>query len=126
MAYTSYSNINTLDEFSFIAGSTFYLDFQIYDENGQLINTTGKTMEWRMSPYGQKDYNVLTKTQTSGITNLPDGFTKRVTLNSSDTLSLGGKYIHQIIISETISGNTLTYKPAQGVITIVTGIAPKV
>lgn len=113
MSYLTYGSLNLLEETSFIAGNTFYLDYSVYDESGVPIDLSGTTWTWRLSPYGETDYTVITKTQPTGITS-PTAYINRVTLSSSDTISLYGKYIQQVTI---ISGG-VTYKPAQGVITI--------
>lgn len=97
MAYVSYSSLNTLGEVSFIAGTTFYLDFQIYSYEGDVspVSLTNKVITWRMSPYGQKDLNLL---QKQAVNLDDDPTTARVTLLPDDTASLSGKFIHQIII----------------------------
>lgn len=132
MSYTSYAEINTLSEISFIAGSTEYLDFQIYNADGVLIPVTGKTLEWKLAPYGSKDYNSIIKTGTpyvsggitygGGVTDY-DLYTKRVTLDPSDTENLSGKYVQQVVvIQENADLSTTTFKPAQGVVTIISNI----
>jgi len=122
MAYTSYANINTLEDMEFIAGSTEYIDFTIQNDAGVPIGVTGKTLEWRLAPYGQKNFNSVTKTEASGVTT-PDLYTKRVTLDPTDTQSLSGKYVQQVIVVETNPDlTTTTYKPAQGVVTIISAI----
>lgn len=132
MSYTSYADINTLEEISFIAGSTEYLDFKIYNADGVLIPVTGKLLEWKLAPYGSKDYNSVIKTETpyvsggvtygGGVTDY-DLYTKRVTLDPSDTESLSGKYVQQIVvIQQNLDSTTTTFKPAQGVVTIISNI----
>lgn len=117
MNFNTYGSLNSLEEFSFIAGNTFYLDYSVYDETGTPIDLSATTWVWKMSPYGRTDYTVLTKTQPSGITS-PTAYMNRVTLSPSDTISLHGKYIQQI----TVTSGCATYKPAQGVITILPAI----
>lgn len=132
MTYTSYASINTMEDVSFIAGSSFFFDFNIFDPAGVPINLAGKTLEWKLAPYGQKDYNSIIKTETpyvsggvtygGGVTDL-DVYTKRVTLDPADTESLSGKYIQQAVVIETnVDLTTTTYKPAQGVVTIISDI----
>lgn len=132
MTYTSYSSLNTLEDTSFIGGNTFYLDFNVYDDNGVMIDLSGKSLEWKLAPYGQKNINILIKTETpyvsggvtygGGVTDF-DIYTKRVTLDSSDTESLSGKYVQQVVVIEILPDTTvITYKPSQGVITILSDI----
>jgi hypothetical protein len=132
VTYTSYASINTLEDVSFIGGSSFFLDFNIFNEAGVPIDLSGKKLEWKLAPYGQKDYNSLIKTETpyvsggitygGGVTDV-DSYTKRVTLEPIDTESLSGKYIQQAVVIETnVDLTTTTYKPAQGVITIISDI----
>lgn len=132
MPYSSYSEINTLEEFPMVAGTTQYLDFNLYNQEGVLVEVTGKVMEWRMSPYGQKNVVSVIKTETpyisdaitygGGITNL-DLYTKRVTLNPEDTENLNGKFVHQPVVIQTNADlSTTTFKPAQGTIVITSEI----
>lgn len=93
MTYTSYSDLYTLEEISFIAGTTYDLDFKLQDTSGSYVSLVGKTFTWKMSPYGSKSVTTASKIGTSLVT---DDYTVRVTLSSLDTQSLSGKYIHQI------------------------------
>lgn len=107
MSYVSYSDINNLEEVSFIGGSTYYLDFKVYSDTGILVPSGSYELEWKLSPYGQKNYNSLIKTQSSytsggvtyggGVINLNTD-TKRVTLNEADTKSLSGKFVQQVVV----------------------------
>jgi hypothetical protein len=124
MSYKSYADLNPLDEISFIAGSTYYIDFAVYDENGVGASLVGSTWKWRLCPYGQPDVRLIEKTDAvgGGITFLGATLTlpqqARVTLSAADTLALSGKFIHQA----TFVKDSITYKPAQGVITIIPAI----
>lgn len=110
--FTSYTDINSLDEFSIISGGTFTLEFTVYEEDTvNLLDLSGATILWVVSPYGQEDYNVIQKSGTVTGTG-----TFSVVLSPSDTEGLSGKYIHQPIITD-FSGNI--YRPAQGTILII-------
>ena len=115
MTYNSYSQVNTLDEFAFIAGTTQPLDFTI-SENGVPIEIDLMDFSWRMTPYGRKDYVVVTK--LNAVITAPDAYTRRVTLLPEDTIGIKGKYVHQI----TVVSSGKTYRPAQGTITITSAI----
>lgn len=132
MAYTSYSEINTLEEISFIAGTTYYIDFKIYGSAGIPIPMSGKTIEWMLAPYGDKDYPSVIKTETpfdvdgitygGGVTN-EDMYTKRITLNPEDTENLFGSFVQQVtVIQQNDDTTTTTYKPAQGIVKIISDI----
>jgi len=93
MTYTSYSDLYTLEEISFIGGTTYDLDFKLQDTSGSYVSLVGKTFTWKMSPYGSKSVISASKI---GISLVNDDYTVRITLSSSDTQNLSGKYIHQI------------------------------
>lgn len=115
MSYLSYSRLNSLAETSFIAGTTFTLNFTAYQEDGvSALDLSGATIKWVLCPYGQIDYTALQKTGTITGTN-----TFKVVLTNADTKNLSGKYIHQPVITS-FAGSV--YKPAQGVILILQGI----
>ena len=118
MPYTTYSSLNNLDEFTFTAGTTYYLDFKVYNEEGIAVGITGAlSFSWKCAPYGQKDYTVISKIN-SDFTVLDDDYTVRLTLSPSDTQNLSGKYVHQITVSQTIDATTTIFKPGQGTFTV--------
>jgi len=101
MSYASYADLYKIGEISFTAGSTIMLDFEILSSNGNAFNIANSTFVWKLSPYGTKDYVILTKTNPVLI-NLN---TIRFTLTSTDTEALSGKYIQEL----TSVGNELIY-----------------
>jgi len=119
MGYLTYQNLTQLEPFSMIASSTFEITYQITANpgDGEPIELSGKEFEWRMAPYGEKNYAVVTKLDAE-ITS-PDIYTRLVLLEPSDTEGLSGKFIHQIIITD---ADGTIYRPAQGLITIVSNI----
>jgi hypothetical protein len=55
MTYTPYTAINSLAEFSFIAGSQYELDFTVYESDGiNPMDLGGATIYWVLAPYGPK------------------------------------------------------------------------
>lgn len=109
--YTIYAQINSLEEFGFIAGTPFTLNFNIYEQDGITpLDMGGATFRWVLSPYGQ-NYSVLEKTGT--ITGVG---TAEVQLDTVDTETLSGKYIHQPVI---VSFTNEEYRPGQGVILVI-------
>lgn len=110
--FTVYATINALEEFGFIAGSTFQLVFNVFDAGGSPQNIGGANVKWTLTPFGQ-NYNIL---QVNG--SLIDDFSFKVDILPSHTLNLSGKYIQQAVVH---SFYGQTYIPAQGVILI----APK-
>lgn len=111
-SYTSYSDINSLNEFSMIAGTNYTLTFTVYDSDGvNLLDLTGSTIKWVICPFGQSDYTVLQKT---GVITGTGVFT--VSLVGTDTATLSGKYVQQPVITDFI-GNI--FRPAQGTVLIL-------
>ena len=112
MGFISYQNLNSLEEISFIAGSNFILEFNVYEEDGVTPqNLGGATISWALCPYGEFDYNVLEKTGTITGTNIFE-----VVLDAIDTLTLAGKYIQQPIITDFSGG---VFRPSQGILLIL-------
>lgn len=111
MSYVSYSDLNSLEEISFIAGNEYTLEFTVYKDDGTPQDLGGSSVFWVMCPFGQFGINVLQKTATITGTN-----TFTVTLDSADTQDLDGKYIHQPVI-QSFSG--VESRPAQGVILVI-------
>ena len=117
MSYTSYENINSLDDDEFIGGTDHYFDFAVVDANGSAVSLNGATITWKMSYYGYPT-SIVTKTLDDDITltgELNDG-TFEVHLLPADTLSLSGKFAHQ---PTAIDADGEEFTPAQGVITII-------
>ena len=115
MTQTSYFTINSLKEFSFIAGDEQILIFSFVNDLGIPIDiTTGIGRFWKMSPYGQPDIVSISKTTTD--TTIVDSSTFSINLLGIDTSILSGKYMHQVGL---IDGVGRTFRPAQGVITII-------
>ena len=113
MPQTSYDTINSLTEISFIAGTEYILTFDVYDINMSPLSLSGSTCTWTLSPYGQPEYAILTKTgNISG--SIPNEFS--ITLGLADTETLSGKYVQQPIVVD-ITGNE--NRPSQGILTII-------
>ena len=110
---STFSNINSLGDISFVAGNTYTLKFVMTDQSGSTIDLSTATIRWRMAPYGT-DYVQLNK---SGSVTAAGIFT--VLLTSADTAGLNGKFSHQPEI-ELASGVVL--HPGQGIITLVQGL----
>lgn len=109
--YVLYSEINSLAEFAFIAGTPYTLNFTVYEEDGTtLLDMGGGSFKWTLSPYGQ-NYSVLEKTGT--ITGVG---TAEVQLDTLDTETLSGKYIQQPTI---VSFSGEEYRPGQGVVLLI-------
>lgn len=106
-------SVNTLDEFSFIAGTPQILTFDICDSSGSPIDISATTCSVAFSPYGQSNYLAFTAAgAVSG--SVSSRFT--VTLEGDDTSLLGGKYSMQPIILDI---DNEEYRPAQGLVLII-------
>jgi hypothetical protein len=110
---TTYGNINSLDEISFIGGTYYILEYKVYDQDGGAANISGSTCSVKISPYGESNIVVLTYSGTITGTN-----TFEIYLLSADTIGLSGKFKHQPIILD--SGKS--YRSQQGIINIVSAI----
>ncbi len=109
--YITLATINSLEEFGFIAGTDYLITFNVYDEDGVTpLDMGGGTVKWALAPYGRTSYNIL---QIEGVITAIGQFT--ITVESTDTETLDGKYIHQPII-RSFAGSY--YRPAQGVLLI--------
>jgi hypothetical protein len=113
MADTTFEDINSLGDNSFIGGTYYEMIFYVQDENGAVANLSGATVSCKFSPYGQPTQVELVKAGT--VTSTSDGIFK-IILNAADTLTWQGKYVFQAHIV-TLSGRE--YIPAQGIITII-------
>lgn len=108
--YDDYRNTDYLDDVSFIAGTEFTFYFPLYNKAGGLMSINNSTMAWALSPYGQPETLILSKT-ASGY----DANTYMVQLTEADTLDLGGVYLQQMRITDS-TGKKI--RPAQGVVVI--------
>lgn len=111
---TAYEDLNNLDDTSFIAGTQFYMTFNVFDDAGLPINIIASTNKVVLAYYGQPDYTVLTKNGT--ITGLN---TFVVTFLPADTIGLSGKFVFQAV---TIDSAGVVNRPGQGVLTLIPGI----
>ena len=109
--YVIYSEINSLSEFGFIAGNPYTIEFEVFEQDGTTpLDMGGATFKWVLSKYGVNE-SVLEK--DGSITGVG---TAEVVLDTVDTESLSGKFIHQPVI---VSFSGLEYRPAQGVLIII-------
>lgn len=112
MGYLQYATLNSLVEFSFIAGTEFKLEFFVYESDGITpVDLGGATIKWVLCPYGQPDYAIL---EINGAITDTNKFEVEILSTLSQTLS--GKYLQQPVL---IDFDGVEYRPAQGVITIL-------
>lgn len=105
--------VNTLEPFSFIAGTPQELTFDIYDADNAEVDLSTATCSVAISPYGQYNYVALEK---EGIVSGSPINKFVVALNTDDTALLEGKYTMQPVVVD-YSGSE--FRPAQGVILII-------
>lgn len=117
MSNTSYSTVNSLDEFTFIGGTDFTISITIKDEDGIPLNLLGSTLLLKIAPYGQPSNVITTITGTVG----GDSYEIANFIIPAETSEqmVGGKYMYQPII-EDILGNIR--RPKQGVFLLVQSI----
>jgi hypothetical protein len=114
-SFTSYAQLNSLEEFSFIAGTDFTLVFNVFESDGATpLDIGGATVLWNLCPYGQTDYNIL---QITGVITGTSQFT--VTIPSASTIDLSGKFTQQPVV---MAFNGDTYIPGQGTLLILAKI----
>ena len=115
MSYTPYTDINSLEETSFIAGNTYTMKFEVFADDGVTpMDLGGANTYLVLSPYGQPDYTELQITGTITGTNT---FEFDLTGKTND---LSGKYVFQPVI---VSFGGTEYRPAQGLITAIPRIS---
>jgi hypothetical protein len=121
---TVYENINNLEEIAFVAGTTYVMDFVIYDgDTGVPLNTAGASAKWVMAHYGIPEVKVLQKTAVAtgdpalGVFTV--SLTKSDTYDGTGAVDLYGKFVHQLRVIDS-SGDY--FRPAQGIITIIRAI----
>lgn len=116
MTFVNYAKLNSLQEFSMIAGTEYTLEYTVYEEDGTTpLDLGGATITWLLCPYGEPTYTVLQIAGTITGTN-----TFKVVIPSASTINLSGKYIQQPVIYSFLGSE---YRPGQGVILILDAIA---
>jgi len=111
---TTFSNLNSLSDISFIAGTSYTIKFSCTSQSGSPIDLSTATCKWYLAAYGT-DFTVLRKT---GSVIAAGMFS--ILLSPTDTANLAGKYTHQPSINFAY-GNTIY--PAQGILTVLKGLS---
>jgi hypothetical protein len=108
-----YDKINSLEDYSFVAGATFSIEFEVFEESTGLpvASITSGSAKWVLFEYGNPDKVILTKT---GIFTGTNKF--KVSLTNADTVDLSGIYVQQPSITD-FNGDIHTSQ--QGLILIV-------
>lgn len=106
-----FSTINSLEEFSLIAGNTYTLEFTVTNELGTAVDISTSTVLWRLSQFGNPEYEVL---EIAGVITGTNTF--EVVLENHHTKELSGTYIHQPVL---VAGLTEEFIPSQGKIIIL-------
>lgn len=125
MSTLTYTDIISLDETSFIAGTKMIFTFPVY-QNDELISLLGATASWSLSYFGTEK-EILTKTGTILLTTLTSSGASslgvEIVLEPSDTINLWGKFIQQLTLTDFYESSFI---PAQGVIIILPAIGTDV
>jgi len=92
MSYLLYSQLNTLEKISFIAGTLYTLEYMVYDEDGVTpLDLNSSTTKLYLCPYGQQNFIAV---DADGVLSVTTGlFT--VELTKAMTQNLSGTYIQQ-------------------------------
>lgn len=112
MTYSDYSFLNCYEPFALIAGTSYTIEFEVFEEDGvNPLDLGGATVKWLVSPFGQSDYNSISSNGSmTGVNKF------EFNLSPSDTINLSGKFIHQPVI---MSFTGEEYRPGQGILTII-------
>ena len=121
---TIFDIVNNIADMSFIAGTRKLLTFSCFQEDGvNPLNIQTGTVYWRLCPYGEFGINIL---NIAGELVAPSGsppfdiqYKFTVTIPSSSTISLNGKYIQQVNITDFFGH---TFIPGQGIVLIAPAI----
>jgi len=100
--------VNTLLNAKAVQGESIILQFSVLDEDGLPISLTGKSISWRLKDSISKELK-LTKTLASGITILlaPNDHKFEVSLSSTDTSELIGKFNHEATVIDGLNQNVV-------------------
>lgn len=108
--------VNQLQEFSIIGGTSETLQFFFYNSDGTPLDLESSTAKWRLCRLGQPNVTILDLDaeifDNNGVV---------VQLQSSDTQNLSGKFIQQPVLID-FAGNEYVFQ--QGIITIIPKIQP--
>ena len=88
------NNNYTLPEISFIGGTTQYLTYSVFDQNGNPVDLNGATCKVKFRQYGSFGGSAILD-KTGNITGL-NNF--QIVLDTSDTKDLYGKFVQQAIV----------------------------
>ncbi|MFD0587826.1 hypothetical protein ACFQZE_07410 [Paenibacillus sp. GCM10027627] len=92
--------------FEIISGDTKYIEAEIKDKDGNLIDLNGAQIIWEVRSSLKNNNYVIQKTRSEGITLGSKGILT-IHLKSIDTLPLSGKYYHLCKITD-VAENTST------------------
>ena len=107
----SSDEIYNLQKFVMRGGSKTILEFSFDDDESSLpLDIITSTVVWTMSEFGQPDYTIITKQGT-----LSSDYSCIVTLNSSETKDIEGKFVQQVTLVDYLGDE---YVVAQGIIKI--------
>jgi len=90
-----YEPLESLERVSFIAGTPYYLNYDLKDSSGENISLGGCKLTWRLSPQGRPEDICLLKV-LYGDSN--------VFLGEQDTMALSGTYVQSMMIEDSTGG----------------------
>ena len=107
--FQTYNNV-VLPDLTFIAGSYKRLDFYLVSASGIAISGSSISVKWLLSPYNVPGYCIMNKSFTFSSNHYV------LTLLSTETSTLSGKYIQMPYISGSTGHD---YRLAQGIVNII-------
>lgn len=111
---TAYDRLNSMEDTEFIAGSTFTLNFEMFQEDGVTpLNLTGGSAEVRISYLGQPETSIVILTGVLDVTPINTWY---AIFESSDTADLSGVFVMQ---PRVVDSDGDEFLPAQGRLVIV-------
>lgn len=85
-------------DFGMIEGCQQTFEVNLYDILDTEYHIAVSSCEWRLARYGETE-TLATESMTKGTVKITDNVIQ-ITIPSSDTLNLFGKFIHQLIITD--------------------------
>ena len=94
------------NDFGMIAGCFQTLDIDLFDLYDDAYNIASTSCEWRLARYGETEILASESTE-KGTIKITDNIVQ-ITIPSSDTQNLFGKFTHQLVIIDRLGNQFVT------------------